>query len=52
MVIEVKSVDSLSAIHTAQLLSYLKLSHKKLGILLNFNVLRLRDGIRRVVKGL
>ena len=52
VIIEVKSVDSLSAIHTAQLLSYLKLTYKRLGILLNFNVLQLRDGIRRVVNGL
>jgi GxxExxY protein len=45
VIIEVKSVDSLTAIHTAQVLSYLKLTQKKLGILLNFNVLQLRDGI-------
>ncbi|MBZ5531193.1 MAG: GxxExxY protein [Acidobacteriia bacterium] len=52
VVVEVKSVDGLAAIHTAQVLSYLKLSTKKLGILINFNSLHLRDGIRRVVSGL
>ena len=52
VVIEVKSVDSLSAIHTAQVLSYLRLSGKKLGILINFNVVHLRQGIKRVVNGL
>ncbi|MGH9817564.1 MAG: GxxExxY protein, partial [Candidatus Acidiferrales bacterium] len=39
-------------IHQAQLLSYLKLSGKKLGLLMNFNELRLKNGIRRVVNGL
>lgn len=52
VVIEVKSVDSLSAIHHAQVLSYLKISGKKLGILINFNVVHLRHGIKRVVNGL
>ena len=52
VVVEIKSVDSLAAIHQAQVISYLKLSGKKLGMLINFNVLRLRDGIKRVVNGL
>jgi GxxExxY protein len=47
VVVEIKSIDSLAAIHQAQLISYLKLSGKKLGILINFNTLHLRDGIRR-----
>jgi GxxExxY protein len=51
VVVEIKSIESLSAIHQAQVISYLKLSGKKLGILINFNVLRLRDGIKRVVNG-
>ena len=38
--------------HTAQLLSYLKLSHKKLGVLLNFHVVHLREGIKRVANNL
>lgn len=49
---EIKSAESLVAIHQAQVISYLKLSGKKLGILINFNTLHLRDGIRRVVNGL
>jgi GxxExxY protein len=52
VLIEVKSVDALAAIHTAQVLSYLKISGKKLGILINFNVVHLRHGIKRVVNGL
>jgi len=52
VVVEIKSIDSLAAIHQAQVISYLRLSGKKLGILINFNTLHLRDGIRRVVNGL
>ena len=52
VVIELKSVDALVAIHQAQLISYLKLSKKKLGLLINFNVVHLRDGIKRVVNSL
>jgi GxxExxY protein len=49
VIIEIKAVDALSAIHQAQLLSYLKLSGKRLGLLINFNVVRLKDGIKRLV---
>ena len=49
VVIEVKSVDSIHPIHTAQILSYLKLSDKPVGLLLNFNVVRMKDGIYRYV---
>ena len=49
VIVELKSVDSISAIHKAQLLSYLKLSNKHVGLLLNFNVVHLRDGIVRMV---
>jgi GxxExxY protein len=52
VVVEIKSIDSLAAIHQAQVISYLKLSGKRLGILINFNSLHLRDGIRRVVDSL
>jgi GxxExxY protein len=52
VIVEIKSVDLLAPIHQAQLLSYLKLSGKKLGILINFNVLHLKDGIKRVVNQL
>ena len=47
IVIELKSVDVLQPIHSAQLLTYLKLSQKPLGLLINFNVTNLQDGIRR-----
>jgi GxxExxY protein len=49
IVIELKAVDHIEPIHKAQLLTYLKLSGKKLGLLLNFNVPVLRDGIVRIV---
>ena len=52
VVVEVKSVGTLAPIHNAQLLSYLKLGGYKVGLLLNFNVPRLKDGIRRIVNGL
>lgn len=48
VIVELKSVDSLLPIHRAQMLSYLKLSKKKLGLLINFNVQRLKDGIVRL----
>jgi GxxExxY protein len=51
VVIEVKSVDSLAPIHEAQLISYLKLSGCKIGLLVNFNVRALKDGIRRFING-
>ena len=47
IVIELKSVDILQPIHSAQLLTYLKLSQKTLGLLINFNVTNLQNGIRR-----
>ena len=48
VIIEVKSVNSLAPIHEAQLLSYLKMSDYHRGLLINFNVKMLRDGIRRM----
>ena len=51
IVIEVKSVDFLNNIHMAQTLTYMKLGHYRLGLLINFNVLRLKDGIKRVING-
>lgn len=47
----VKSIDAIAPIHEAQLMSYLKLSGKSLGLLINFNVAHLKDGIRRFVMG-
>jgi GxxExxY protein len=52
VIVELKSVEQLAPIHEAQILTYLKLSGKKLGLLLNFNVMRLKDGIKRIVNGL
>jgi GxxExxY protein len=52
VVVELKAVEKLEAIHEAQLLSYLKLSGAPLGLLLNFNVTELRRGIRRFVNKL
>jgi GxxExxY protein len=51
LVIEVKSVDALNDIHLAQTLTYMKLGSYKLGLLINFNVLQLKEGIRRVING-
>jgi GxxExxY protein len=51
VVVEIKAVDAISPVHQAQLLTYLKLSHNHLGLLINFNVVHLRDGIRRMVSG-
>jgi GxxExxY protein len=52
ILVELKAIDSLLSIHEAQLLSYLKLSGLKIGLLINFNVELLKHGIRRRVLGL
>ena len=52
LVVELKSVDSLNDVHFAQTLTYMKLGEYKLGLLINFNVFKLKDGIRRVVNNL
>lgn len=49
VIIEVKAVDVMHPVHEAQLISYLKLAGKKLGFLINFNVVLLKDGFRRKV---
>jgi len=51
IVIEVKSVEAIHPVHEAQLLSYMRLSGKQVGLLINFHVVHLRDGIRRMVDG-
>jgi GxxExxY protein len=51
LVIEIKSVEALNDVHLAQTLTYMKLGNYKLGLLLNFNVARLKEGIKRVVNG-
>jgi GxxExxY protein len=50
IVLEIKSVDSINDIHFAQTLTYMKLGNYKLGLLINFNVLLLKDGIKRIAK--
>ena len=52
VVVELKTVDALLEVHHMQLLTYLKLSGHKLGLLINFNVARIKDGIIRKVNGL
>ena len=52
VVVELKSVEEVLPIHRAQLLSYLKLSGKKLGLLINFNTVHLKNGITRLVNNL
>jgi GxxExxY protein len=49
VIVEIKSVTNLAPIHEAQLLSYLKLSDCKIGLLINFNVKILKEGIRRMI---
>ena len=49
LILEIKSVEALNDIHLAQVLTYLKLANCRLALLMNFNVLHLREGIRRVV---
>jgi GxxExxY protein len=51
IVVEIKSVEVLHDIHLAQTLTYLKLTGKRIGLLMNFNTLRIKDGIKRVVNG-
>jgi len=51
LVIEIKSVDALNDIHLAQTLTYLKLGNYKLGLSINFNVVLLKDGIKRIING-
>ncbi len=52
VIIEIKAVEALNDVHLAQILTYLKLSDCKLGLLINFNVALIKHGIRRVVNGL
>jgi GxxExxY protein len=52
VIIELKSVEEIHPVHPKQLLAYLKLSHKRLGLLINFNVPLIKHGINRIVNGL
>lgn len=51
LVVEIKSVDQINALHMAQVLTYLRLGDFRLGLLLNFNVVLLKDGCRRLING-
>ncbi len=51
LIIEIKAVESLSNLHKAQVLTYLKMSGCKLGLLINFNTLLFKDGIKRIING-
>jgi GxxExxY protein len=52
VIVEIKSVEALADIHTAQLLTYLKLKELKLGLLINFNSVKVVDGLKRIVNSL
>ena len=52
VIVEIKACEGLNDVHLAQVLTYLKLSNVKLGLLINFNVTRVKDGIKRVVNNL
>lgn len=52
LILEIKSVEALNDIHFAQLLTYLKLTNCKLGLLINFNVVLIKDGIKRIANNL
>src|SRR5215469_5567551 len=49
LIVEIKAVEALNDVHLAQVLTYLKVSGCKLGLLMNFNVLKVKDGVRRVI---
>ena len=51
VIIEVKAIETLADIHTAQLLTYLKLKDLKLGLLINFNNVKLINGVKRIING-
>ena len=52
MIVEIKSVEVLAPVHRKQLLTYLRLADKRLGLLINFNAALIKDGITRIVNGL
>jgi GxxExxY protein len=51
LVVELKAVEALTDLHLAQILTYLKLSNCKLGLLINFNSVLFKDGVRRIING-
>lgn len=52
VIVEIKSIDAIAPVHRKQLLTYLRLTDKRLGLLINFNVELIKDGITRVVNSL
>jgi GxxExxY protein len=52
VIVEIKSIELIAPVHKKQLLTYLKLADKRLGLLINFNVALIKDGITRIVNGL
>jgi GxxExxY protein len=52
VIVEIKSVEAIHPVHKKQLLTYLRLTDRRLGLLINFNVNLIKDGISRVVNGL
>ena len=50
LIVEIKACEELAPIHTAQVISYLKATNKELALLINFNVRRLKDGVRRIAR--
>jgi len=52
VIVEIKAVETVAPVHKKQLLTYLKLANKRLGLLINFNVVLIKHGITRIVKGL
>jgi GxxExxY protein len=52
VIVEIKAVQTIAPVHKMQLLTYLKLAHKRLGLLINFNVVLIRNGITRIVNRL
>ena len=50
-IVEIKSVEALNDVHLAQILTYLRLTNCKLGLLINFNVKLLKNGVRRIING-
>ena len=51
LIVEIKALESIAPVHKKQLLTYLKLADKRLGLLINFNVVLIKDGITRIVNG-
>ena len=52
VIVEIKAVETVAPVHKKQLLTYLKLADKRLGLLINFNVALIKQGITRIVNGL